>query len=62
VRTRAERLVWGSDWPHVALAGPMQNVGDLLDLLVDWIPDADTRHRVLSENAYRLYGFAHKQR
>src|SRR5262249_19772690 len=47
VRTRPERLVWGSDWPHVALDGPMPNVGDLLDLLADWVPDEAVRERIL---------------
>ena len=36
-----ERMVWGSDWPHVNLDGrEMPNDGDLLDLLLDWVPDA----------------------
>ncbi|MCC8957525.1 amidohydrolase family protein [Bradyrhizobium sp. Pear77] len=52
-----ERCVWGSDWPHVAHWKYMMNVGDLLDLLVDWVPDAAARNRVLVDNAYRLYGF-----
>lgn len=54
---RPDRLVWGSDWPHVSHKGPMPNVGDLLDLLADWVPDAATRDRILADNAYRLYGF-----
>ncbi|WP_279356565.1 amidohydrolase family protein [Methylobacterium indicum] len=52
-----ERCVWGSDWPHVAHWGPMMNVGDLLDLLAEWVPDESDRHRVLVENPARLYGF-----
>ncbi|AWB21620.1 GntR family transcriptional regulator [Methylobacterium currus] len=52
-----ERCVWGSDWPHVAHWGPMMNVGDLLDLLAEWVPDEADRHRVLVENPARLYGF-----
>jgi predicted TIM-barrel fold metal-dependent hydrolase len=51
------RLVWGSDWPHVALRGPMANDGDLLDLLRLWVPDERQRHLVLVENPMRLYGF-----
>ena len=58
VQTRPDRMVWGSDWPHVALNGPMPNVGDLLDVLADWVPDAELRNRILTENAHRLYGFA----
>jgi predicted TIM-barrel fold metal-dependent hydrolase len=51
------RCVWGSDWPHVANWGPMMNVGDLLDLLADWVPDEAARHAVFVENPARLYGF-----
>lgn len=57
VAQRPDRLVWGSDWPHVANYGPMPNVGDLLDLLTDWVPDAETRDRILTHNSHRLYGF-----
>lgn len=57
VAVGAERCVWGSDWPHVATWGHMPNVGDLLDLLADWVPDEATRNRVLVENPRKLYGF-----
>jgi 2-pyrone-4,6-dicarboxylate lactonase len=36
----------------------MMNVGDLLDLLADWVPDDEARNRVLVDNPARLYGFA----
>jgi 2-pyrone-4,6-dicarboxylate lactonase len=52
-----DRCVWGSDWPHVATYGPMPNVGDLLDLLADWVPDEGARRAVLVDNPQRLYGF-----
>lgn len=52
-----DRLVWGSDWPHVLLKATMPNDGDLVDLIADWVPDEDTRNRILVENAERLYGF-----
>jgi 2-pyrone-4,6-dicarboxylate lactonase len=57
VAKRPERLVWGSDWPHVAIKPPMPKIGKILDLLVDWVPDADQRKRVLVDNAHKLYGF-----
>ncbi len=56
-----DRCVWGSDWPHVSHWGPMMNVGDLLDLLADWVPDEAARTRVLVDNAWRLYGFGPPQ-
>ena len=52
-----DRCLWGSDWPHVANDGPMMNVGDLLDLLAEWVPDEAARNRVFVDNAHRLYGF-----
>jgi predicted TIM-barrel fold metal-dependent hydrolase len=57
VEAAPERCVWGSDWPHVANWDHMPNVGDLLDLLADWVPDPATRRRILADNARRLYGF-----
>ena len=53
----SDRCVWGSDWPQVGFWGPMPNVGDLLDLLADWVPDPAARRAVLTTNAHRLYGF-----
>jgi predicted TIM-barrel fold metal-dependent hydrolase len=58
VKHAPERMVWGSDWPHVNLDGMvMPNDGDLLDLLADWVPDAAVRNRILAQNANKLYGF-----
>jgi 2-pyrone-4,6-dicarboxylate lactonase len=57
IATRPDRLVWGSDWPHVAIKPPMPKIGELLDLLADWVPDADQRKRILVDNAHKLYGF-----
>jgi predicted TIM-barrel fold metal-dependent hydrolase len=52
-----ERVIWGTDWPHVIIKTPMPNDGDLADLLSDWIPDARLREQVLVHNPARLYGF-----
>jgi 2-pyrone-4,6-dicarboxylate lactonase len=61
VRHAPERMVWGSDWPHVNLDGrEMPNDGDLLDLLLDWVPDEATRKRILVDNPNKLYGFPNK--
>jgi 2-pyrone-4,6-dicarboxylate lactonase len=53
-----ERLIWGTDWPHVMNKKPMPNDGDLTDLIADWLPDAALRERVLVANPAALYGFA----
>ena len=52
-----DRVVWGSDWPHVMQVKPMPNDGDLLDVLAQWAPDAAERRRILVDNPARLYGF-----
>lgn len=56
---RPDRLIWGSDWPHLNMNGrTMPNDGDLLDLLLDWAPDEATRRRILADNPARLFGLA----
>lgn len=64
-----ERLVWGSDWPHIgfhsrrAVHGdailPYRELdaGELLDVLLEAVPDAAVRRAILADNPQRLYGF-----
>lgn len=53
-----ERMIWGSDWPHVNMNNrAMPNDGDLLDLMLEWVPDEAVRNRILAQNAKTLYGF-----
>jgi predicted TIM-barrel fold metal-dependent hydrolase len=53
------RIVWGSDWPHSYLfeANAVPNDGDLIDMLLDFIPDAGVRKNVLADNPARLFDF-----
>lgn len=53
VAARPDRLVWGSDWPHLPDGG--RDTGQLLNLLADWAPDAADRHRILVETPARLF-------
>jgi predicted TIM-barrel fold metal-dependent hydrolase len=56
VRHAPDRLVWGSDWPHVNMTGrAMPNDGDLIDLLPIWAPDATTLRKILVDNPRKLY-------
>ncbi|MCU1420418.1 MAG: amidohydrolase [Microbacteriaceae bacterium] len=58
VRHRPDRLVWGSDWPHLHMGDRlMPDDAALLDLLPDWVPDAAARDAILGANARALYGF-----
>ncbi len=55
--TRPDRIVWGSDWPHVGQMEVMPGTTPLLNLLRDWVPDEKLRQRILVENPAKLYGF-----
>jgi len=53
-----DRVVWGSDWPHVAYFDKdTPDDGILLGLLSNWIPDAALRKQILVDNPARLYGW-----
>jgi 2-pyrone-4,6-dicarboxylate lactonase len=56
------RLLWGTDWPHVMMKKPMPNDGDLSDLIASWLPDANLRRQVLVDNPAELYGFSKGER
>jgi predicted TIM-barrel fold metal-dependent hydrolase len=51
------RLVWCTDWPHPQYFKPMPNDGDLVDIMLDWVPDETTRNRIFVDNAAELCGF-----
>jgi len=57
VQAAAERVVWGSNWPHPNEVDKPDDAM-LLDLLAEWAPREETRHRILVENPAALYGFA----
>ena len=60
VAAAPERMVWGSDWPHpTADIKSKPDDAKLLDLLMEWAPNAATRRRILVENPEMLYGFPH---
>jgi predicted TIM-barrel fold metal-dependent hydrolase len=69
IAANAERLVWGTDWPHpnsttppggkVSDVTPLFQIDDgrLLNQLPVWTPDAATRKAILVDNPARLYQF-----
>ena len=57
VAANSERLIWGSDWPHVHMTAQMPDVGHLIDLLNVWTDDAVITRRILVDNPVTLYGF-----
>lgn len=56
VRLAPERLVWGSDWPHVTEARKPDDAR-LFELLSDWAGARALRDRILRDNPAALYGF-----
>jgi len=56
VKAAPERMLWATNWPHPSEKNPPDEA-DLLDLLLDWAPDAATRRKILVDNAAELYGF-----
>lgn len=52
--TAPERVVWGSNWPHVMLFdGPMPDDAELLDKAIEWL--GPQSQRVLVDNPMKLY-------
>lgn len=51
-----ERVIWGSDWPHVHMREHMPDDGHLLDLLYEW-SGSEAYRRILVDNPTQLYGF-----
>jgi len=53
VATRPDRLIWGSDWPH--LTDGQRDTGEILGLLADWAPDEADRRAILVDGPDRLF-------
>ena len=50
-------MVWGSDWPHPNAIHNKPDDAVLFDLLSEWAPNEQVRHRTGRANPQRLYGF-----
>ena len=69
IAANADRIVWGTDWPHpdsvtppgkqISDVTPLFQIDDgrLLNQLAVWTPDAAVRQKILVDNPARLYGF-----
>lgn len=69
IGANADRVLWGSDWPHPNTAispdrkatdvTPLLQIDDgrLLNQLPIWVPDAAVRKKILVDNPARLYAF-----
>jgi predicted TIM-barrel fold metal-dependent hydrolase len=69
IAANADRILWGTDWPHPNNATPpggrptdvtpllQIDDGRLLSQLAVWAPDPAVRKKILVDNPTRLYGF-----
>ncbi len=69
ISANADRVVWGTDWPHPnaqvgsrrtpAEVTPLRQIDDgrLLNQLAIWAPEPAIRKKILVDNPARLYGF-----
>lgn len=64
IEAAPDRMVFGSDWPHVGLYDPAArpDVGEILDALADYTSDTDLQRRILVDNPARFYGLPGSQR
>jgi predicted TIM-barrel fold metal-dependent hydrolase len=52
-----ERMLWGTDWPHVNLQAAIPDDGELVELIEHIVPDEASRRLLLVDNPVRLFGF-----
>lgn len=57
VQQRADRCVFGTDWPHVKLPTSMPRDEDLINELLRMLPDPRLLKKILVDNPTELYGF-----
>jgi predicted TIM-barrel fold metal-dependent hydrolase len=69
VEANADRMLWGTDWPHPhSVTPPGKQVSDVtplfqiddglvLNQLAVWVPDAGVRKKILVDNPARIYQF-----
>ena len=69
ISANADRIVWGTDWPHPNAVTPpdrkptdvtpllQPDDGLLLNQLAIWAPDPAVRQKILVDNPARLYGY-----
>jgi 2-pyrone-4,6-dicarboxylate lactonase len=58
VDANPDRLLWGSDWPHLRMGAAAPDPKHLLGLFQTWIGDSVIEAKILSSNPESLFGFA----
>lgn len=58
VEVAPDRTLWGTDWPHPNVKGPLPDDTALVTLLREMLPEPELLRKVLVDNPERLYGFS----
>lgn len=58
---REDRCLFGTDWPHVKLPGPMPDDAALVDEFLRLVPEQSSRRTILVDNPANLYQFIHNE-
>jgi len=56
IETSPDRIIWGSDFPHVSFADRVGSI-QLFNLLGRWAPDEAIRRKILVDNPQQLFKF-----
>lgn len=56
IETAPDRLIWGSDYPHLSFADKVGTI-ELFNLLGQWALEDAVRRRILVDNPQKLFGF-----
>ncbi len=56
VDTAPDRILWGSDYPHLTFDDKVDSLS-LFNLLKVWVPDPTQRKKILVDNPINLFGF-----
>jgi len=56
IETALDRIIWGSDYPHLSFADKVGSV-ELFNLLGQWAPTDAARKQILVDNPQRLFKF-----
>lgn len=57
VESMADRLLWGSDWPHPNVRGDMPDDGELVNIFTEACPGRGDQEKILVSNPQALYRF-----
>ncbi|PON15827.1 hypothetical protein C2W62_21725 [Candidatus Entotheonella serta] len=57
IEANADRVIWGTDWPHPNKYEVNPNDGDLVNAFGDWVTDEAMRRKIMVDNPAAFYRF-----